>query len=268
MEISGAMAAASLLGLPSTVSSHDFWYLFVWPAITAAKANQTKAGIIDICSQVGHKEPSPAVQTEDHAPQPETTSDSSVSDVLLQGEEYLIEDAPLDAGLHDCVADFVVDKKGKVTVVPQHINYMHRGAGLKDFCLYDYAGCIVIQKKKEKHNMDSGASQPHHGRLPNQVFSFDAGHPLAASHEQHLRSKQLVPILAGMPPPRYPGPRASTTLWRDSAQRYAEFMLTAFVPWDLQVMAPTMVMNWGSFCTWAAERSSSNSEAPMATHYV
>jgi len=40
MEISAAMAAASLLGLPATVFIHNFWYVFIWPAITAAKSTK------------------------------------------------------------------------------------------------------------------------------------------------------------------------------------------------------------------------------------
>jgi hypothetical protein len=38
MEISAMMAAASLLGMPAKMSSHTFWFCFIWPAVRYLKS--------------------------------------------------------------------------------------------------------------------------------------------------------------------------------------------------------------------------------------
>jgi len=59
---------------------------------------------------------------------------------------------------------------------------------LKDFSFYEYAGCITIVKIKSK--------------LPSENNSDDEN---TNQEDPEFRSKQFVPILAGAPPPSYPG---------------------------------------------------------------
>ena len=50
IEVSGAMASAALLGLPSTFASHDFWYCWIRPAVTFLKKSISSASV-DVNSQ-------------------------------------------------------------------------------------------------------------------------------------------------------------------------------------------------------------------------
>ena len=257
MEISAAMAAASLLGLPSTVSSHDFWYVFVWPAVKVAKISQQKLyGVIedDLDSYI----------SDDGEELGDDENEHTITDVLLEGQDHLIADVQLEFD-EPATGEIHLNKLGHVTVVPQYVHYMFRGVDLVDFCLYDYAGCVlVVRKKKSKidtHSDDRNDAdedyEDHdlHGRHKNKTFAFDPRHPLFETHEQRLRSKQFVPILAGVPPPGYPGLYKKSSIWNAAALRFAEYVLCAFVPWDLEKLAPPMLLTWNNFCIWVAQRT-------------
>ena len=271
MEISAAMASASLLGLPATVSSHDFWYVFIWPAVKAAKQSQHENNIAvdidndnNITSDLEHDN---------------LQNNKNVSDVLLEGQDSLFDDIEIEVD-EPTVGEIHFNKHGHVTIVPQHIHYQFRGEELKDFCLYDYAGCVTVAKKKSKLNSNSDVEQNDdtyeecddltpamHGRHKNKKFPFNARHPLFDTHEQRLRSKQFVPILAGAPPPIYPGVPNMSNLWKSAAKQYAEYMLCAFVPWDLETMAPPMFLTWENFCTWA-DQHTQKTENTSANHFI
>jgi len=108
MELSAAMAAASLLGLPAIVSSHDFWYVFIWPAITATKSTNFQQELDvnrddDNCSSVDIDENFAQKNQE------------SVADVLLQG---LFGDIPVGPD-EPAVGEININKQGCIVVVPQ-----------------------------------------------------------------------------------------------------------------------------------------------------
>ena len=70
----------------------------------------------------------------------------------------------------------------------------------------------IVSKKEKTQNGSTGA-----GRPCNPVFDFASGHPLHGELHQMLRSKHLVPILAGTPPPRYPKAKKHTRAWEKQA---------------------------------------------------
>ena len=291
-EISAAMAAASLLGLPSTVSSHEFFYAFIWPAVVAAKKSQKANGTTSNDDDSDENEDQSHHgddQDEDEAMQVDTTNNSEnmvtagdITTVLQAGEESILDEAQFDVD-QPATGEVAVNKEGRIIVVSQHVHYQYRGEDLRDFNLYEYAGCIKIVKKlpqneKQSKCQQEGDNQSNDndftpGRKQNNSFAFACGHPFVETHEQRLRSKQFVPILAGAPPPCYPGKPSNTPVWKSAASRYAEYMLTGFVPWDLNTMAPPMRLTWKNFCRWAEQRSKPNepikeNEFDLSNHYV
>jgi len=236
MEVSAAMTSASLLGLPSTISSHDFWYVFIWPAVKAASlAQQHHFGIL----QVDDEEYS-SDDDEENGTLVETGE--KVSDVFSRAEESFFDDCQQHTEDSGC-GEISRNKEGHIIIVPQYVHYQFRGVQLRDFCLYDYAGCVTVVKKKPAvpdQNTNTGRQQ-------NKTIQFDSRHPLSETYEQRLRSKQFIPILAGAPPPPYPGTPKTSSLWRAAAKRYAQYMLCAFVPWDLETLAPPMELTWQNF---------------------
>ena len=81
------------------------------------------------------------------------------------------------------------------------------------------------------------------------MFRFDAGHPLAATHHQVLRTRYVTPVATGVGCPPYPGPKPTAEAsadatpeerrsinrvfqtWRRAADRFAQYILLLHVPW-------------------------------------
>jgi hypothetical protein len=91
------------------------------------------------------------------------------------------------------------------------------------------------------------------------VVPFSEGHPQAASHHLRLRTKFVVPLLAGARPPRFPGPRPSESLpikvrkWEQRACKFAEFAITVYHPWDLQTRIPPIPLTYAALKLWLDE---------------
>ena len=94
------------------------------------------------------------------------------------------------------------------------------------------------------------------GRRANAKFAFSAGHPLAASHEQRLRSKFPIPIFTGAAPPKPPRNvplEERDAAWQRDADRFAAFNLSIFTPWDTATRKPYLELSWSHFCAYVHE---------------
>ena len=127
----------------------------------------------------------------------------------------------------------------------QHVHYRYRGPALQRLNLYEYGGIINITAKEADENQPGqgaqGANRPKNGRI-----TFADGHPLKDTHIQQIRSKHVCPVLAGGPPPSYPGPSipGRGAQWRKKADAFARYILTLFKPWSLDSgLAYTLQVN-------------------------
>ena len=111
----------------------------------------------------------------------------TLSDILEKGEECLLDNVP-EGSDKPGAAEIVGNKEGQPVVVQQHIHYQYRGEYLKDFCMYDYAGCIKIvkcfSKNKKCKSDDATKDRTNPGPPANQIFKFAVGHPLQKTPEQ------------------------------------------------------------------------------------
>jgi hypothetical protein len=112
---------------------------------------------------------------------------------------------------------------GKPTSIAHHTHYAFRNGDLQHLFYYEYTGIITVVLKpvstSGKSNSssvddqisnvctDNSSPSEKKGRKRNETFDLDQRHPLHTTHTQRLRSLQQTPVLAGGPPPRYPGPR-------------------------------------------------------------
>ena len=89
------------------------------------------------------------------------------------------------------------------------------------------------------------------GRKPNAKFGFTADHPMSDSKTQCIRSRFMIPVLVGRPPPKHPGKRPAgfSPRWQRDADLFGAYYLSMFVPWD-DSKAPPIPLNWASFCAW------------------
>jgi hypothetical protein len=101
------------------------------------------------------------------------------------------------------------------------------------------------------------------------TFPFDAEHPMYRTHRQRMRPNPVVPCLAGRSPPTYPGPEPDLTpaarhlVWQKSSQRYAEYMLVLFVPWQTvggtsTAIGPPIALDFETFCQFFRQYSDSS----------
>ena len=151
---------------------------------------------------------------------------------------------------------------GKPTPVAHHSHYAFRNVDLQHLSYYEYSGIISVVLKRTHSSTISSSSvndalvskdsannipmSEKKGRKRNETFDFDNRHPLHATYTQRLRSLQQTPVLAGGPPPRYPGPRPlnpSKNLLKQ-ADQYACYIMTAFCPWNVQTLLPNLDPTW------------------------
>ena len=92
---------------------------------------------------------------------------------------------------------------------------------------------------------------PGAGRPSNGTFSFDpAGGCTLDRYVIKLRSKQLIPIIAGCPPV-WPGRPKKTRAWRRAVERYAQAVFATYIPWGIGIVreagwSPT----FNNLCKW------------------
>jgi len=87
------------------------------------------------------------------------------------------------------------------------------------------------------------------GNRDNAFFFAQESH-LYESHYQQLRRQQVIPVLVGKVP-RFPSQKMkSTTRWRRKAEKWANFMGSIYLPWNLESKTPS-VFSYNQFCTWA-----------------
>ena len=78
--------------------------------------------------------------------------------------------------------------------------YLLRGPELEYFSLYDYSGCIRVNREK-KHRARRKQRRPTSKR-----FAFTADDRIPNNFSQIISSCPAIPQLAGAPPPPYPKP--------------------------------------------------------------
>jgi hypothetical protein len=127
--------------------------------------------------------------------------------------------------------------EGVHTPICPFTHYRYRGYQLRHMNYVEYFSIVKISKIPPGQVDDGTTSTTtRRGRQSNKTFLFDEGHPLFRLYRQQLRSKQATPILAGYPPPSYPGDMTvpSTRLIRNDWKKFATYYLTAFCPWNVE----------------------------------
>jgi hypothetical protein len=125
----------------------------------------------------------------------------------------------------------------------------------------------VNEEEKQSENdalLDTFHRTSRGSRQKNKSFDFEDGHPLINHYFQKIRSKLLIPILAGKSPPYLPVPPTdfeSNSTWINQSERFAEYYLTLMVPWDIVRKIPLVnenlyiddeILSYKTFCNWAS----------------
>lgn len=234
MEVSDTQAASALIDMPSTLTTTNFQYCFIYPAINNVK---TSISILTSTEIFNNEEN----EIEKDQQQSEFDSESE------EGEGFninLVEESGINSKYGSAV---VYSSSGKLIPVAQHTHYRYRGPDLQFLNLYEYVSIISIVPIDQKNKMDDTTS--HAGRKSNATFRFTDDHQLSKTHVQRIRSKQECPILANGSPPHYPGPQTKlpSETWIKQSNRYAEYMMVLFSPWSENGI-PELGTTWKDFC--------------------
>ena len=297
-EVAVTQAAFSLIGGKSQEGSAKVAYVFVPDAVAAVEAQELASAGDDPSKawnddNVNHISTTAKKTTVANRNDDDDDDDDEFDHLFLDDDDdEPAGDVPGDASdlfQHQHAGDKVrwggasvykltdsTTKETTIISVPQHIHYAHRGLGLQQLCLLEYACIIeVIQKRKDADEEDNDEANENEddgndngkvkaARRPRStLFAFGQHHPLHDSHTQRIRSKFLVPLLTGMPPPRLKqldcttlGYSNSTDSGKAELEKGARFYLILLSPWTLQSAAriplpgelvPESGTSWESF---------------------
>ena len=260
-EVSDTQASMLLLGEPSWISSHPFWFCFVKSALNyqirklseemvsgelgdtvQARCSQLSE-ILDVGTQdLTWSHPSIQGESEDtaktlgHAHGGGSggklyTDQEGVVHALSQHEHYRYRVADWDVTIDGVVPDMRWWFQNARGTNHQGWRTWNRECGLHKFNLLQYASHIEIVKMPK--NFDSADRS---GQKVN-MFRFNKEHPLHLSHVQKLRSRDCVVCVSGKSPTPPTGkcpegnPRARRR-WIQQADAWAFFMGTLLCPWN------------------------------------
>jgi hypothetical protein len=305
-EMSATMAAFCLLDMPSSMSSRKFWFAFVRPALAMQKKlfplettrplrEKSTANSKKTTTAVDPADDSSIDDNSDSNDEREHSQDHDYDETDTDEDCAQRTDIETDANMNESASspkfvpereDFVINfssndehgddqdgsseiirkKDGKLAVVEQHEDYMHRGLELREMSFDDYAGLVtkVLKRNDAKgdnpnqdekevdSDQDDGndddedsnedameiedSAKPKRRfkvRTRNGTFPFAPEHPLADSHEQRLRSDPRIVQFGGRAIPCFPGPMVEDSpSWHRAAQAFAEFIVVFLCPWN------------------------------------
>ena len=137
--------------------------------------------------------------------------------------------------------NIVGDDMGKLFGVSQYEMYRSRGDSLKPMSLLDYACCVSMSKMKPTEGKRFRLGMK--GRANSGRFAVEPSTKIPTKYSQGLVSCPMVPIVAGAPPPAYPGHRPKRSngaidneigRWKRAAKIFVEYYNLLFLPWNQQ----------------------------------
>ena len=91
--------------------------------------------------------------------------------------------------------------EGKVVFLTQGESYCHRGPVFADYSQLEFESIVQLQDKATS----SKNTTNDRGQKRRPTFLLGLNHPLYSSHVGVIRMKMCTPMLAGAPPPKFPG---------------------------------------------------------------
>lgn len=296
-EISDTQAAASLLGMPSSMASVEFQFLFIGPALDTILRR-----VSDTAAPAAGTDPEQVAQTEIEQEaielereeaaidQPNVPAGAFEKSVEPEEPELHMRDNNMDAMAEAMFQDLTSFRDGSTALnssdgfttyggasiyvigdrrvpIRQDTHYAYRGEALKDYSFYEWVGLITVQPTPR----DTPRPTLHQSRRANSTFLFANEHPLFATHQQRLRSKQVCPVLAGGIPPPYPPmirENERTAVWHKIAERFARYALVIFCPWDPVTKAPLGDLNWETFTAFMNQLETNGSFRDMCIFHT
>jgi hypothetical protein len=148
-EISSMMAASSTLGMPSNMSSHGFWYCYIyisyiWPAVRDLRK--------EILKNQNESSDNDGEVVQEIAPPPEDNAAVDANPEAEDEDEFefeqrVFDDTKMCKNTSEGSAK-VYKVNDSYIPIHQHVHYMYRGPALETLNFLEYCGIIEIQAKR------------------------------------------------------------------------------------------------------------------------
>lgn len=203
VEVGGQTAALALLAFPSNVMSHGFVFVYIRAAVEFVKSIHATMPPV----------PMTVIPTQ-------SLQMTLQIDPMDDAELFIDGNDDRDDNNDDGGACDVTRAGTAIALVPQHLDYAHRGEKLRKFSLFQWCGIVCVTDKRssgvsgnrersdsdrdeddisDTEIEDSGViadaeegAQATTSRQLNKVFPFSAAHVARANKTQRLHTKQLV----------------------------------------------------------------------------
>ena len=154
-----------------------------------------------------------------------------------------------------------VDEDGNFFSITQFDRYIWRSPALGHLSLYDYPCCISHSKVRKKSRDREPISSVGRNRLKRYPYE-GSGCKFPDTFTQTISTCLRVPILAGAPPPAYPGEKPvdgsddDIVLWEKGARLFVQYYSMLFLPFDqdMDPRDPTLphlsVLQWNRNTSW------------------
>ena len=145
----------------------------------------------------------------------------------------LSEVSPTTKTVQSCggTTSYRIPSTTEVVLLSQVESYIHRGDNFHNYNCFEFECIIELLPKTEAKKLTNK------GRPKRPGFALGISHPLYATHDGFIRAKMLTPMLAGKPPPIFPGnkpqkeDRDEIKKWQHKFEYYAKYTIDLFVPW-------------------------------------
>ena len=199
----------ALLGETATMNSHDFVYVGMNDAVEYISTEIYKHHL-DLDDEDLYEDNTHNYDQAEHdSPHDCNAPPPCLPDLIKQTgiDESAINNNAPRAYLYTIFS--VNGEKAKKVPVMLQLHYRYRGEALKSLNRSEYFALVSIRprtERKQRTKNTTGMERP--------GFLFSSDHPLFATHEQYLNSKQPVVIYSGRQPPysRSTPPSQSTIL--------------------------------------------------------
>jgi hypothetical protein len=204
------LMASALLGNRSHITSDGYRYIFPHDNVTFLN------GYNDTSSSATNKED---INSTDYV--------NSCLDSLITAADSIGTNSGVSGG----TTSYKIRKTGEVVFLTQALSYANRGPYFEAYSQMEFE-CIIELRERGSESSDYVS-----GRPSRPGFELGAKHPLYESHEGFIRCKMLTPILAGKPPPKFPGNMPSSgssklEQWLTDMNYFAKYIIDMMVPWS------------------------------------
>ena len=253
-EVPATMACFSLMGHKAFKACDEFWYVFVWDAVSPSVLQelQFSRGKMEEMKQQEQKvEGAENAEEAEEAEEGEENEEAEETQKEEESEYVDFGDLQEERAGDSPPAGMLLKIGERYISVAQWEIYEHRPTELEDMCFVTFCVCTELEK------IQDGTAGREDNTKGNPRYRLLETSRLYAYYVVQMRNLYKVPVLGGNPPPSCPpSSKADTVSGILGRKRWALFWNTALIPWRDR---DSVSCSNEEFCDWLLESLHSGS---------